>query len=795
MMPLPTGLGGSAPGRKRGPDEMTRLPLRITLLALAFTLPGWQAAAAQNGGAETFDADVTRQVLDSIEFQFSITSFRDQGWLDEAIRQVSRQRTGILRCVNVREKELASMRETIGPELIERISAKEDRTPEEATIAEQVETLNADVTECKLLLEQSGQLHARLTDLESDLKRARMNRKETSVLYNLVHGFAGIGPYHGRRWQTIADTLKDPLLLERAGVVLGLLAGGVLFGMAVKRRIQMPGADRSAAYTSQAAAGFRFLVLNSAPLLIPVVLLLGYMWAARGVEWLGSAYGQLLWLLLGYVVALVLIPVLIHRVSLYARAVLEQELPVRALDIRLACIATLLALWVLEVQILGPEETYQTTQLLARNVLASLIIIGLLEFAFFLKRVPGIPRTGNLIRALSIGLLLLSLILEWAGYRGMSRFLWGGLAFTALVLAGYYLLEHLLRDFYNGIDHGEQPWQVRFRRFLSVGENEPVPGLIWLRLLSVVLLWTVLIVLFLKIWGASDSTMDSLFSMARDGFWFGETQIVPANVLIGILVFTALLMLFRWVRDNLNQKYLSDSRMDSGAREALVTIISYVGFTIAALAGLSVVGVSFTNIAIVAGALSLGIGFGLQNIVNNFVSGIILLLERPIRTGDWISTGSTEGFVKKISVRSTEVQTFNRADVIVPNSELISAPVTNWTLRNRHGRVIVPVGVAYGSDTELVGRLLEEAAAEVPEVVRDQPDLPVRVFFRSFGDSALDFELRCYILDIWYILDVTSRLHFAIDRKFREHGIEIAFPQRDIHIRSGSPPPGGTDDT
>ena len=212
-------------------------------------------------------------------------------------------------------------------------------------------------------------------------------------------------------------------------------------------------------------------------------------------------------------------------------------------------------------------------------------------------------------------------------------------------------------------------------------------------------------------------------------------------------------------------------------------------------AGLSVVGVSFTNIAIVAGALSLGIGFGLQNIVNNFVSGIILLLERPIRTGDWISTGSTEGFVKKISVRSTEVQTFNRADVIVPNSELISAPVTNWTLRNRHGRVIVPVGVAYGSDTELVGRLLEEAAAEVPEVVRDQPDLPVRVFFRSFGDSALDFELRCYILDIWYILDVTSRLHFAIDRKFREHGIEIAFPQRDIHIRSGSPPPGGTDDT
>ncbi len=773
---------------------MTRTTFRIALVTLALTLPGWQAAA-QTGGTEEFDPDVAHRILDSIEFQYSITSFRDRDWLNEAIRQVSRQRTNILQCVNARERDLASLSETIGPELIEQISASEERTPEEETIAEQVASLRSDATECKLLLEQSGQLHTRLTDLETDLKRAQLNRKETSVLYNLAHGFAGVGPYYGKRWRTIVNTLKDPLLLERAGVVLGLLAGGLLFGLAVKRRIRMPVTDPSAAYTSQAAAGFRFLVLNSTPLLIPVVLLLGYMWTARGVEWLGSAYGQLLWLLLGYVVALVLIPVLIHRVGLYARTALEQELPVRALDIRLACIATLLGLWVLEVQILGPEAGYQTTQLLVRNVLASLIIISLLEFAYFLKKVPAIPRAGNLIRALSIGLLLLSLFLEWAGYRGMSRFLWGGLVFTALVLAGYYLLEHLLRDFYNGIDHGKHPWQVWFRRFLSVGENEPVPGLIWLRLLSVVLLWTALIILFLKIWGASDSTMDSLFSLARDGFWFGETQIVPANVLIGILVFTLLLMLFRWVRDNLNLKYLSNSRMDSGAREALVTIIGYVGFVIAALAGLSVIGVSFTNIAIVAGALSLGIGFGLQNIVNNFVSGIILLLERPIRTGDWISTGSTEGFVRKISVRSTEVQTFNRADVIVPNSELISAPVTNWTLRNRHGRVIVPVGVAYGSDTELVRRLLEESAAEVPEVVGDDPNLPVRVYFRRFGESALDFELRCYIHDIWYILDVTSRLHFAIDRKFREHGIEIAFPQRDIHIRSENPLPGGTGDT
>ena len=774
---------------------MKRLRLRVVLLALAWCLLGWQAAGAQVGDTDRFDPDVTRSILDSIEFQYSVSGFHDQRWLYEVIRQVSRQRADVLQCVSTREKELASMRQTIGEELIERISAKEEQSPEEARITQQVDALRNAITECKLLLEQSGQLLTRLTDLEAEFKRAQLNRKETSILHNLAHGFAEIGPYHARRWQTIVDMLSEPALLERAGAILGLMVGGVLIGLAIKRRIRAPDTDSKGPYSSQAAAGFRFLVSNSAPLLTPVVLLLGYLWAAEGMEWPASSHGKVLWLLLGYVLTLVLIPVLIRRVSIYASTVLERGLPERGLDIRLAGIATLLGLWLLEVPILGLESTYQTTQLLVRNVLASLIIISLLEFAFFLKRVPAMPRAGNLIRALSIVLLLISLFLEWSGYRSMSRFLWGGLVFTALTLVVYYLAEHLLRDFYNGVDHGRKPWQERFRKFLSVGENETVPGLVWLRLLSIILLWTAIGVLFLKVWGVSDSTLASLLSLARDGFWFGETQIVPAYVLIGILVFTVLLMLFRWVRDNLERKYLSKSRMDSGAREALVTITGYVGFTIAALVGLSVAGVSFTNVAIVAGALSVGIGFGLQNIVNNFVSGIILLFERPIRTGDWIVTGSTEGFVKKISVRSTEVQTFNRADVIVPNSELISAPVTNWTLRDRYGRVVIPVGVAYGSDTELVNRLLEESTAEVPEVIRDNPDLPVRVYFRSFGDSALDFELRCYIHDIWYILDATSKLHFTIDRKFREHGIEIAFPQRDIHIRSAAPRPDDSGDT
>jgi len=201
-----------------------------------------------------------------------------------------------------------------------------------------------------------------------------------------------------------------------------------------------------------------------------------------------------------------------------------------------------------------------------------------------------------------------------------------------------------------------------------------------------------------------------------------------------------------------------------------------------------VAGVEFTNLAIIAGALSVGIGFGLQNIVNNFVSGLILLVERPIRTGDWIMVGSTEGYVKKISIRSTQIQTFDRADVIVPNSELISGQVTNWMLSDPWGRVRVPVGVAYGSDTARVMEILLDVANKHPLVITNYPGVgQPRALFRAFGDSSLDFELRCFIRDVDKRLATISDLNLAIDAAFREAGIEIPFPQRDLHFRNGAP--------
>ncbi|MCB1459186.1 MAG: DUF3772 domain-containing protein [Nitratireductor sp.] len=283
-------------------------------------------------------------------------------------------------------------------------------------------------------------------------------------------------------------------------------------------------------------------------------------------------------------------------------------------------------------------------------------------------------------------------------------------------------------------------------------------------------------------WGIQTQDWFALVNRAFFGFQLGGLTISVSAILMALALFAIGIFFTRTVQAWVGNQFLPTTRMDKGLQNSLTTVFGYVGLVIALLVAISAAGLDLSNLAIVAGALSVGIGFGLQSIVGNFVSGLILLAERPIKAGDWVVTGGGEGTVRRISVRSTEIETFDNATIILPNQTLITDPVVNWTHRNKLGRIIIQIGVGYSSDPHRVREILLECAnAHLGILAKPAP----MVVFTDFGADALMFELRGWLSDIGDGLMVKSDLRFAILAALREEGVEIPFAQRDIHIRSG----------
>jgi len=427
-------------------------------------------------------------------------------------------------------------------------------------------------------------------------------------------------------------------------------------------------------------------------------------------------------------------------------------------------------------------------KLLARDIFVVMLVLSLMWTNHYLRLLMsehGVRGLGGVLFLLLLG----SLVAEVTGYRNIAYWVLRAVIGSSLIIFFSWLLSHLMKEFFDSLRVGKLWWQQGVRRLFGYGMDESMPWLGWVYLLAATAVWMIAAYFVMLVWGVPNTTITQLYNYLLEGFQIGSLTIIPLRIVVAIIVFAVLLAISSWVRGRMEDKWLVKSRMERGSREALVTISGYVGVALAILVALGVAGVQFTNLAIIAGALSVGIGFGLQNIVNNFVSGLILLFERPVKTGDWIIVGNTEGYVKRISIRSTLIQTFDRADVIVPNSELISGQVTNWMLYDPRGRIRVPVGVAYGSDTEKVRDILLKIAGDHPSIITDGSATEPKVLFLNFGESSLDFELRAFISNIDERLQVVSDINFAIDAAFRSEGVEIPFPQRDLHVRSWQDPP------
>lgn len=294
-----------------------------------------------------------------------------------------------------------------------------------------------------------------------------------------------------------------------------------------------------------------------------------------------------------------------------------------------------------------------------------------------------------------------------------------------------------------------------------------------------ILLIAVSIPLILLAWGLRPAQIGDFISVLRTGVSFGDVRISFGDVVTFSLVFAIGYVLTRWIQRIVEVTVLPRLSLDGGSKSALLTAIGYFGLLLSALIAITSAGLDLSSLAIVFGALSVGIGFGLQNVVANFISGIILLIERPIKKGDWIKVGDAEGIVEKVAVRATHIKAFDRDDVIVPNSELISGIVRNRTLVDTLGRVEIYVGIAYESDVALA---LQEAMAAVtshPDVVRDPaPSVTVT----EFGESALNLQVFAYIRDVARSNRVRGELHLEIFARFNEAGISIPYPQRNVRV-------------
>ena len=360
------------------------------------------------------------------------------------------------------------------------------------------------------------------------------------------------------------------------------------------------------------------------------------------------------------------------------------------------------------------------------------------------------------------------------GYIAFATFLVNQAIFLTILGSILYLIDVIIHDGTQTLLDPDAALGARLRATVGLRPNVLGQLVVVVQGVARVAIVVIAAAAVLEPWGVQSQDWFSSLRAAYFGFAVGGVTLSLSSMLAAVALFGVTLFVTRLIQGWLSERLLPETRLDPGASNSVSTIFGYLGATVAVLLGAAQVGLDVQKLAIIAGALSVGIGFGLQSIANNFVSGLILLWERGIRVGDWVMVGTDQGFVRRINARSTEIETFDRATLIVPNANLVSGVVKNWVNPDRVGRILIAINVDYDSDVEQVREILIEAA-RAQDLVLKIPAPSVQ--FVDFGDWAFKFNLVCFVDDVETAGRTQSELNFDILRRLRERTIRMPNPQ------------------
>lgn len=757
------------------------LVLTLALLAVAPLVLAQETLTETETAVDYDDWEATAERAEAELERRGISDER----LEELRGQLAGWRAALLTAQNANSARIATVKE--------QIAALGPAPAEGETEAEEISSRRKELADRLVTLQAPGiaaiEAYRRADGLIREIDRILRERQADQLLkiwpspvnpVNWPEAAVGISDTLLRVWSEVADNWAEPEVRERLLAKLPLILAliGIGVGLAIYARRWIEGfADRLAARGSEARRQVLSILASFGQVVVPTLGMVALAAALLQSGLMGEVTGYLALGLpaLGLTVFL--------AIWLGGRAFprIQSEDPVLPLPPERRAegrfLATMMGLVIAAdgARSLAMDAQAYSDAVTSVATYPILVAGGLLLWRVgrLLRQTPR-PEEGTqsyvltLLRLLARALGIigpLGILLSTAGYVAAAD----ALIFPAMATLGLVTLILLLQRLLSLI------WAMISPARDSEDSEGLVPVLFGFGL-------TVLsLPLFALIWGARLNDLTELWTRFREGFQMGETRISPSDFLLFAMVFAVGYMVTRLFQGALRNSILPRTSMDKGGQTALVSGTGYVGIFLAALIAINATGIDLSGLAIVAGALSVGIGFGLQNIMANFVSGIILLVERPVSEGDWIEVGGVQGIVKTISVRSTRVQTFDRTMVIVPNADLVSQQVKNWTRFSLSGRLIVPVGVAFGTDTRKVEAILREIAEAQPLAVLNPPPM---VVFQGFGADSMNFEIRVILRDVNFSLQVKSDINHQIVERFAREGIEIPFAQSEVSLRN-----------